>query len=172
MKYTHDWLSKNAVVPSKISEKVIFDDELIKSTKRLLGLSEILINGNVTYLQNVEQCFFKINIKGVMDLECARTLVLVHHPFEIAEELTFTFNKDYENDDIEYVKGNIIDLSPYIWEIIFSNIPMRVVAENANMPTSGEGWQVISEEEYNDYREELKKNIDPRLESLKKYFDK
>ncbi len=172
MKYSHDWLNKNAIIPKEINEKIVFDDALIKSTKRLLGLSEISITGSVNFLPNVEQSFFNIKIKGVMDLECARTLVLVHYPFEIDEELIFTFNKTYENDDIEYVKGNIIDLSPYIWEIIFSNIPMRVVSENDNMPTSGEGWQVISEEEYCDYRESLNKNIDPRLESLKKYFDK
>jgi len=172
LKYTHEWLNKNASVPFKISEKVTYDKELIKSTHRLLGLSEISIEGNVHYIHEVEQCLFKICIKGVMDLECARTLVLVHHPFEINEELCFTFNKENESDEIDFVKGNTIDLSPYIWEIIFANIPMRVVAENAEIKTSGDGWQVVSEEDYEEYKANLKKNIDPRLESLKKYFDK
>lgn len=172
MKYTHDWLNKNALVPVKINEKIKYDDELIKSTKRLLGLSEIEISGTVNYLSEVEQAFFKLKVSGTMDLECARTLSLVHYPFSINDDVTFAFNKDYDSDEVEYVKGNTIDLTPYIWELIFANIPMRVVAENAKMPTSGEGWEVISEEEYDDYKKELKKNIDPRLESLKKYFDK
>lgn len=172
MKYTHDWLCKNAVVPVQINEKITFDQELIKSSKRLLSLSEIEITGSINYLPEVEQSLFKLKIKGIMGLECARTLVLVNHPFEIEDELYFAFNKDYDSDEVEYVKGNIIDLTPYIWEIIFANIPMRVVAENSKIQTSGDGWEVISEDEYYEYKEELKKNIDPRLESLKKYFDK
>lgn len=172
MKYTHDWLNKNALVPYKINEKIIFDEELIKSTKRLLGLSEVEVSGTINYLAEVEQTLVKIKINCIMDLECARTLALVHHPFEVEDEIIFTFNKDFENDDVEYVKGNTIDLAPYIWEIIFSNIPMRVVAENSDIITSGDGWEIISEDDFDDYKEEMKKKIDPRLESLKKYFDK
>ena len=49
---------------------------------------------------------------------------------------------------------------------------MRVVAENSDIITSGDGWEIISEDDFDDYKEEMKKKIDPRLESLKKYFDK
>ena len=70
----------------------------------------------------------------------------------LEDELYFAFNKDYDSDEVEYVKGNIIDLTPYVWEIIFANIPRRVVAENSKIQTSGDGWEVISEDEYYEYK--------------------
>ncbi|WP_102347044.1 YceD family protein [Bacillus sp. Marseille-P3661] len=115
---------------------------------------------------------FSLKIQGTMILPCSRTLVDVEYPFNIETTETYLLSpSDYgyhDEEEIHYVEGELLDLSPMIKENILLEIPIQVFCDDNQVegkaPQSGEGWEVISEED-------SKNRIDPRLAALKNFFD-
>jgi uncharacterized protein len=123
---------------------------------------------------------FHLQVSGTMVLPCSRTLVDVSYPFSIETTETFFMN-DYDvvstEEDSHLVKDDTVDLLPIVKELILLEIPMQIFAEEETVqdgaPQSGEGWEVIKEEQWNAIIEErTKQKIDPRLAALAKFFDK
>jgi uncharacterized protein len=146
------------------NETVKFDPELIKSVRTLLDLKNIQIVGQCHYDSSLELLHINLNIQGTMVVPCARSLEPVDYPFSSDAEIDYCFNNENSNEDIIVVKGNEIDTTPLVWELIYLDIPMRVVKEGASLPKKGEGWEV------KDSVDEEEQKIDPRLASLKNYF--
>jgi uncharacterized protein len=123
---------------------------------------------------------FHFSVSGTMVLPCSRTLVDVSYPFSIETTETFFMN-DYDivstDEDTHLVKNETVDLLPIIKELILLEIPLQVFAEEGTAqdgaPQSGEGWEVIQEDRWEEMVEEqAKQKIDPRLAGLAKFFDK
>jgi uncharacterized protein len=139
-------------------------DELVRSHPDLRELSPIHVKGKAdirsTYIT------FHLTICGEMTLPCARTLEDVNYPFDIHTTETFLFSPtEHETDENTHsVKGDIVDLTPIIRELVLLEIPLQVFS-NETTPQEGKGWKIVSEEEQ-------KNKIDPRLASLAKFFKK
>ncbi len=89
--------------------------------------------------------------KATLVLECAYTLEHFDYEIEIDDELTFNFvnpNIEAESDDCFYEPGPEIFLDPYLYAIILSYIPLKVIKPGAHLPKSGEGYEILTEEEY------------------------
>lgn len=125
-----------------------------------------------------EEMIFSFNIVGQVTLPCARTLVEVPYDFDIDATEIFSnaadMTKEDEENEIHFIDGEVIDLTPFIKEHILLDIPYRVYSKNEedfkNALVQGEGWQVIEEadlEAENDVQP-----IDPRLKKLQKFIDK
>lgn len=102
----------------------------------------------------------EIELKGkvVLVLECAYTLEHFNHELELDEVLVFNYKNpkiESENADIFYEKGPFIDLDPYLYALILSYIPLKVVKPGAKRPESGANYQVLSEEEYSQTKTSL-----------------
>ena len=65
------------------------------------------------------------------------------------EEETYLFTKDPGNvsEDIKLYVQDELDLYPYYLDLLLSSIPYQFVGEEKAYP-SGDGWEVISEEDY------------------------
>ena len=79
-------------------------------------------------------------------------------------------NKQTENinavkEDLDYVKKEILDLNPLIFQLILSQVPLKVVKEVIEYP-KGDGWEVLKEEDYIKSKSQV---TDPRLEKLKEF---
>lgn len=164
MRWTKFELTNKPSPDFNFNETVKFDSELIKSVKLLLDLKDIQVEGECHYDSSIELLHINLNIHGTMVVPCARSLEPVDYPFSSDAEVDYCFNNENQNDTIIVVKGNEIDTTPLVWELIYLEIPMRVVKEGASFPRKGEGWEV------KDSDDEDKKPIDPRLASLKDYF--
>lgn len=108
-----------------------------------------------TFEEDVE-----VELKGkvILVLECAYTLEHFNHEIELDEVLMFNFknpNIELENDDIFYEKGPFIELDHYIYALILSYIPLKVIKPGAKRPGSGANYQVLSEEEYSKTKQSL-----------------
>jgi len=121
---------------------------------------------------------FHLTLSGTMVLPCSRTLVDVAYPFSI--ETTETFFVDSGafvemNEDTHIVTGETIDLNPIIRELILLEIPLQLIADSPaadGAPQHGEGWDVLSEEQWEKAMEERAANrVDPRLRGLAKFFE-
>ncbi|KOO40754.1 YceD family protein [Priestia koreensis] len=111
---------------------------------------------------------FSFTVEGELTLPCARTLVDVQYPFSIHANETFILKPtDYEDEEVHFLEGDIVDLYPVIKELILLEVPMQVFSENTDVsgaaPQSGKDWEVISEENRKD-------RIDPRFAALQDFF--
>lgn len=121
-------------------------------------ISSVEVTGFI--YNNNEEYELDIEVKGVMTLECARTLKPVKRPFDIVINEVI----DENNDNSLQIIQNRLDILPIIWENILVDVPLRVLHPSSKEETiSGDGWKLLTEDEID------KNEIDPRLEKLKDY---
>ena len=121
-----------------------------------------------------QKVVFHLHLTGKLILPCSRTLADVEHPFEINSTETFLLNPlDNERGETEEgvyeAEGGVIDLMPVFQELILLEVPMQVFCEEAledeNLP-SGQGWEVMTEDQHEEQLEKEKQKVDPRLAGL------
>ncbi len=178
MKWAIPQLLKMSNQTIDIDEKVNFED-IVQRTSELRDLSDVRITGTAE-VEYPKRCHFHLNISGVMTLGCAKTLKDVEYPFEIDTVESFTLDSSEKTDDFHKPIGQTIDITPVVWQNIIMEIPIRVYHEDANEETfgHGNGWKVISE---NEYEENIKKSdeeeekeeepINPKFAKLLELFD-
>lgn len=152
-----------------------FDDhvdvsELLTMNTDIREINPVHVYGDC--IQAGEQFIFTFRIKGEMILPDARTLDDVSYPFHIKAREIFTtspyINEEEEELEIHPVKGEVIDLTPYIKEHILLDVPYRVYSDkdgDSNTPISGNGWEFLSESD-------KKSTVDPRFQKLQVLLDK
>ncbi len=91
---------------------------------------------------------------------CSYTLEDV--PFKVHINTTLTFTYEDEEDTIK-IDNPIFDIDPYLLDLIISEVPLTLVKKGAKLPTSGNGYRVISEDEYN---KENENKVDSRWSKL------
>ena len=104
------------------------------------------MNLDVTNYENLITLSF--NIKGTVMTTCAYTLEEIPYDYKIHEIIEL--NGD-ENDDFD-IDNNIIDIDEILITLIVSNVPFKVVKKGAKLPSSGDGYRVINEDETNKER--------------------
>ncbi|WP_411955371.1 YceD family protein [Alkalibacillus sp. S2W] len=162
-----------------VSELEDFDNDI-----RRIGSVDVSVEATL----NQGIFTFRINITGEMILPCARTLVDVPYPFtvEAYEQFTQVEYKASKDDEIFFVDREVLDLTPYIKENILLEVPIRVFSEGTKIEDvvdEQEGFTVLGEDEYlekeamqqkkfeQEKESEQQKKVDPRLSSLKQYFE-
>ncbi len=106
---------------------------------RIDSLKDISIEGKVK-LNEEDILQLDAKITGTMFLKDDVTLETVEYHFcaDVEEELSSN----------EY----IIDITDILWQNILTEIPSKVRATNEDIYLSGDGWRVISEEQFNEER--------------------
>ena len=88
----------------------------------------------------------KLSMHGEVVGACSYTNEDVLVPYKCKENMTFSSN---ENSTADYYEpNNVFDLDPYILALIDSSVPLNIVKKGAKLPSSGTGYQVLTEEEY------------------------
>ena len=137
-------------------EIIIPDDMLVNTDIR--RISPVKVIGYV--YNNEEELELSITITGTMVLPCARTLKDVNYPFNIEIDDVIGQNSD---NSLE-INQNTLDIFPIVWQNILVDVPLRVLAPDAEEESiEGDGWRLITEDD-------KKEEIDPRLSKLKDYF--
>ncbi len=154
--------------------EVVDLSEIKQQDDQIRSISPVQVSG---YLVISGDTFtFPLRIKGVMTLPCSRTLQDVEFPFDIeAKEIfrldyddeLFSSNNEEIDDEIHPIKGDVIDLKPYIKERILLEIPLQIFCESSNeeMLRSGKDWEYVTEVNKSN-------QIDPRLAKLSQLFAK
>lgn len=140
-----------------VNGKIDVDTSFFKNTD-IIRMSTLDVNGFISY--DEELLMLNINVKGDMTLPCSRALKEVKVPIniDIEEEI------DENNEKVVEIVQNRVDIFPIIWQYILMDVPLRVLAPDAqNSINGGEGWRLIEEED------DKKEEIDPRLMALSKF---
>ena len=126
---------------------------------RIDELKNITLDGKVK-LDEENELILSGSIQGTMTLKDDLTLEPVEYTFkaEIEEELP---NNEF-----------VIDITDILWQNILTEIPSKVRATDEDVYLSGDGWRVISEEQFNEERNKQDNPFAKLNELLKTKEDK
>ena len=100
---------------------------------------------DLSVLNYDELVVLSFSLKGEVMTTCAYTLEEIPYQYNIKESVELAGN---ENDEFEII-NETIDIDEILITLIVSNVPMKVVKKGAKLPSNGDGYQVMSEEEAN-----------------------
>ena len=148
------------LLPVKINEEFVIPEDFYKNTS-IKKLDKVKVDGIIKYNAADEIAIF-LDVKGNMFLTDAITNEQVKYPFsiqidEILEENDENYAKYFEKNQ------NILDIIEFLWENIVLEVPLRVVKEDANFISEGNGWSLVEEndkEEVNSPLSDLQKLLD------------
>ncbi len=134
-------LMSDTVESLEINESIEFKDEDLKNTE-IKRLEDIKVKGNISRIDN-NVYHLRINITGTMVLSCARSLEEVPQKLDIFVDKNIGIDEDEEEKPVIF--QNTLDIFAIVWENIVLEVPLRVVKEDANFLSSGEGWSIVDE---------------------------
>ena len=124
----------NYVDKLKIDEEVKINEDLFKNSL-ITNLKNIHLSGELT-LDEEDNFNLNGNLSGIMILKDDITLAPVEHQFNTILEEILEKNK------------NILDITDILWQNILVEIPSKVRSTDEDINLEGNGWRVISEEQF------------------------
>ena len=131
-------LITNKVTKLVLNDKINIPLELLKGS-RIDELKDVILNAKV-YINEDNELIIEGNITGIMMLRDDLTL----------EPVEYKFKADLEENLCNF--ENILDITDILWQNILVEVPSKVRSTNEDVHLSGNGWRVISEDEYNKER--------------------
>ena len=98
---------------------------------------------DLSVLNYDELVVLSFKIKGEVMTTCAYTLEEIPYQYDIKESVELAGNED---DEFEMI-NETIDIDQILITLIVSNVPMKVIKEGAKLPSNGDGYRVLSEED-------------------------
>lgn len=168
MKWNRSDLLKAPSCNVSFDEDVVIDPSAFADNSRINSVRDVHVSGT-GYLDDEENRFYaEMHIDGMMLIPDAITGEEIEYPFETDCDEAYVF-AETEEDDVRVVTNEVIELYPAIVEAIMLEVPLQVTNADSDQYPHGEGWRIISEE---DYEREQAKEIDPRLAKLKEFKEK
>jgi len=130
--------------PFPIDEEIDFSSFTFKDLN-VKKIDKCHISGTATQYDDLLRISFKIDVDltGI----CAYTLEDVPLHYLIEDELDFTDSIE-DDDSLIYNKDIVLDFDEFILGIILAKVPKRVIKKGAVLPKSGNGYRVLSEEDF------------------------
>lgn len=123
-----------------LDEDFTISEEYYKNTE-IRNIKNLHIKGIIRI--ELDEIMADIIITGTFVLPCAISLEDVEYNFETNIDDSIGNFEDFYNNN-----KNSLDILPFIWENIVSEVPMRVIKEGVkSQNTCGDGWQLVSGEE-------------------------
>ena len=136
------------------NKKEIFEEDvdfskLPADENHVRAINKCHVKVEATEFDDLVECL----ISGEADVIASCSYTLEDVPLHVAFKEQFFFS-DEESDSQEcyYEPGVEIDLEPYILALILAEVPHNITKSGANLPKSGNGYRVLSEDELNEER--------------------
>ncbi len=147
-----------------IDEDVQIDPEVFRSNSRINSVTDVHVSGR-GMLEGTERFYAEFTVTGTMLCPDAISNKEIRVPLETDCQELYSFNGT-EDDSARWAERDEVDLRPAVIDAIMMEVPLQATETSEEDYPSGEGWRVISEEEYEKSRKEA---IDPRLAKLKEF---
>ena len=168
LKWNLQWILKQKDYTYDFEDDLKFQSEAFEQVSNLIDVETVHVTGRGRFIPKENRLYVDLKITGTMIVPDAYTNEEVPYPFETSSTEIFSFVKPSpDEDDVHEARKGVVDLTPIIFQNIIVEVPLRVVKENSNVKTSGDGWSIIQS------KDEYKKNddyIDPRLAKLTEFF--
>ena len=134
-----------------LEEDIDFDPEVFVCHAPLINV--LKCHAELKAQRFEEFIYVTLTVKAKVTLQCSYTLEHFETESSGVDELHFAPNKDEDEDCIEY-KGTSIEMDHYIFNLLSASVPLSPKAPNAKAPKSGNGYRVLSEEDFFKEKEE------------------
>ena len=118
----------------EINQNVIIPNELTANSL-ITELKDIMLSGDIT-IDEEDNINLNGTLSGIMILKDDITL----------EPVEYQFNTDLE--EILEKNKNILDITDILWQNILVEIPSKVRSTDEDINLEGNGWRMISEEQF------------------------
>lgn len=150
-------------------QELDFDSEIsfpeIPAQMGIRRLENIQVTGTLFYEKDNDHILAQLQITGTMIVPCAITLDDVDYAFNTSADLVYGFNEE-DDPDVFLIPKDGLDLSEGILNAIWLEKPITLVKPGLKSYPKGEGWEIITEE---DYQKSKSSALDPRLAILNDY---
>lgn len=123
-----------------IDENISIPEEYDLNKAGIRKIENLHVSGTIS-IDFADEIAADLTVTGDFILPCAVSLEDVLYPINVKIEENMGKFEDFYNKN-----KNTLDILPFIWENIVSEVPIRVVKdEYKNFKQSGNGWEVISD---------------------------
>lgn len=138
----------NTLLEGKIYnfEEDIIIDNISDTSYGLKRLENIHVKADVTLFEDLLSVYLSISGNAVMI--CSYSLEEGDYKIRLKENLTFTLNEENEDEDMIYDGRSTIILDDYIRSLILASLPTKFVKKGKTLPTSGENYRVLTEDDF------------------------
>ena len=123
-----------------IDENISIPEEYDLNKAGIRKIENLHVRGTIS-IDFADEIVADLTVTGDFILPCAVSLEDVLYPINVKIEENMGKFEDFYNKN-----KNTLDILPFIWENIVSEVPIRVVKdEYKDLKQSGNGWEVISD---------------------------
>ena len=161
-----------AVLPANKPET--FDEEIDFSSLKLdenhvKKINKCSVKVIATEFGDVLQC----SINGEADVIASCSYTLDDVPLHVNFKDTLYFSSEVMGSQECYFEPGVeIDLDPHILALILAEVPHNITKSGASLPKSGNGYRVLSEEDYQKEKQNKKNSAFDVLDSIEFDDDK
>lgn len=127
-----------------VDGNVVIDDDYLENTS-IKELNDTKFVGKVVRLSDSE---FEISgkVTGVMILVDDVTLEDVNYSYQ--SDIEEVFDGVLDDDKLQIIQ-NSLDITDFLWQNILVEVPSKIRKDSNRVNLEGNGWRLISEDEYN-----------------------
>ena len=130
-----DLFKLNNLGSAPVKGEVIVPQEMI-GTMDIIELKDVYVDGEIS-IDYEDDVFLEANLDGTMILQDAYTLEPIEYPFSINIDENIGKYEDF------YSKNkNTLDILPFLWENIVSEVPIRCTKSEKMPDLKGDGWSL------------------------------
>ena len=123
-----------------VDENISIPEEYDLNKAGIRRIENLHVSGTIS-IDYADEIVTDLTVTGNFILPCAVSLEDVLYPINVKIEENMGKFEDFYNKN-----KNTLDILPFIWENIVSEVPIRVVKdEYKDFKQSGNGWEVISD---------------------------
>ena len=123
-----------------VDENISIPEEYDLNKAGIRKIENLHVSGTIS-IDYADEIVADLTVTGDFILPCAVSLEDVLYPINVKIEENMGKFEDFYNKN-----KNTLDILPFIWENIVSDVPIRVVKdEYKDFKQSGNGWEVISD---------------------------
>ena len=155
-----------AILPANKPET--FDEEIDFSSLKLdenhvKKINKCSVKVIATEFGDVLQC----SINGEADVIASCSYTLDDVPLHVNFKDTLYFSSEVMGSQECYFEPGVeIDLGPHILALILAEVPHNITKSGASLPKSGNGYRVLSEEDYEKERQNKKNSAFDILDTI------
>jgi len=160
-------INRNSFIENKtynISDDIDFSNEDFSSSQQIKSINSCHVEATINDYKDLLR--IKVHIKAEVIGICSYSLEDVPLTINAEDEIEISDNKD-DADQFFIEESPSFLLDSYILGIIISELPTRIIKKGKTLPPSGNGYRVMSED---DYKKEKEKQTDSRWDALDKFM--
>ncbi len=165
LKWTRAELVRSMEDHFQFDEEFDLPPEVFGSFPLIHSAEDVHVYGSGYYNADEEIVYVHMNVDGVMICPDSISGEELEIPFNAGSDEVYSF-VETDDEGVRVVSNEVIELLEAAIEDIVLEAPLQVTDVAPGDFPKGEGWRIVSEEEF---EEERRNRVDPRLAKLREF---